>query len=114
MTRFKDFGAGDVDKTPLSFKLYEEEFHCRPAIQGSALLKMVSDSESDDGATVANIITTFFSKTLQPESYERFEVLLEDPDRIVTVETLGEITAWLVEAYTDRPTQEPAPSSNGQ
>ena len=106
-TRFKDFGAGDVDETPLSFKLHDEEFHCRPAIQGATLLKMVTEAESDDGATVANVITSFFSKTLMPESYERFDVLINDPDRIVTVETLGEISGWLVEEYTKRPTKEP-------
>lgn len=106
-SRFKDFGAGEIDETPLSFKLHGEEFHCYPAIQGATLLKLVSDAESDNGATVANVISTFFSKTLLPESYERFDALINDPERIVTVETLGEISGWLVEEYTSRPTKEP-------
>lgn len=114
MTRFKDFGSGDVNSAPLSFKLHGEEFQCRPAIQGATLLRMVADADSEDSSKVANIITDFFSKTLMPESYERFEALINDPDRIVTVETLGEITSWMVESYTERPTQEPVGSSNGQ
>lgn len=114
MTRFKDFGSSDVDREPLSFKLHGESFECRPAIQGATLLKMVADADSEDSSKVANIITEFFSKTLLPESYERFEALINDPDRIVTVDTLGEITSWMVETYTARPTQEPERSSNGQ
>lgn len=115
MTRFKDFGSGgEVIDTPLSFKLYGEEFHCRPAIQGNTLLQIVAEADADDGAKVASTISTFFQKTLMPESYERFQALLDDPDKIVTVETLGEITAWLMEEYTDRPTKEPERSSNGQ
>jgi hypothetical protein len=108
MTRFKDFGAGgEVVHEPLSFTLYGEKFECYPAIQGKTLLLMVADADSDDTAKVANIVTTFFEKTLLPESYERFQDLLDDPERIVTVEALGEITSWMVEQYTERPTKEP-------
>lgn len=113
--RFKDFGSGgDVPKEPVVFKLYNEEFSCRPALQGKTLLDMVANSNSDDGGEMARIVEMFFEQALTPESYERFEALLKDPDRIVTVETLGEISAWLVEQYTARPTQEPEGSSTGQ
>ena len=115
--RFKDFGsgAGEINKSPLSFKLWDEEFHCRPALQGKVLLDMVSGSTGDDlGVGAARVITEFFSAVLEPESLERFNTLLEDPDKIVTVETLGEITGWLVEEYTGRPTQQPEPSFSGQ
>jgi hypothetical protein len=115
--RFKDFGAGGdgVNKDPLSFKLYDEEFHCRPAIQGKVLLDMVSGAEEGElGSGAAKVINDFFSTVLLDESYERFDTLLQDPEKIVTVETLGEITAWLVEEYTGRPTQQPEPSLSGQ
>lgn len=113
--RFKDFGSGgEVDKTPLSFKLHGEEFNCRPSIQGKVLLNIVANSGGDDGVGVANAITSFFSACLEPESFDRFETLLANPDKIVTVETLGEITAWLVEEYSSRPTKQPEVSSSGQ
>lgn len=115
--RFKDFGsgAGEVDKSPLSFKLYDEEFHCRPALQGKVLLDMVSGTSGDEtGMEAAKVVNDFFGFVLQEESLERFNVLLEDPDKIVTVETLAEITGWLVEEYTGRPTQQPEPSLSGQ
>jgi hypothetical protein len=41
--------------------------------------------------------------------YERFTALMEDPKRIVPMDVLSEIMSWLIEEYTDRPTQ---PSSD--
>jgi hypothetical protein len=108
MTRFKDFGAGDVaESAPLSFKIHDEEFHCLPNIQGKLLLDLVSKTRSDDPATSAGIITEFFSYVLEDESFTRFDALLTDKHRIVTVDTLGEITGWLMGEYTNRPTEGP-------
>lgn len=105
--RFKDFGAGsDVRTEPLSFKLHGEDFECYPNLQGKVLLDLAAGSTTEDPAAAGKVMTDFFSAALKPESHERFEALLSDPDRIVSVETLGEITAWLVEEYSDRPTQE--------
>ena len=112
--RFKDFGGAAQEFSPLSFKIHGEEFHCRPAIQGKTLLTIVANSDESDGAAVERTINEFFEKTLLSESLEKFNALLNDPDKIVTVDTLGEITAWLVEQYSLRPMQQPEPSSSGQ
>ena len=115
--RFKDFGSGgeSVAKTPLSFKLYDQEFECYPAIQGKVLLDLVAGTDGDDsGLAAAKSITQFFDVVLKPESREPFKTLLEDPEKIVTVDTLADIVAWLVEEYSSRPTQQPEPSSSGQ
>lgn len=114
--RFKDFGAGTAtaDLGPLSFKLHGEEFYCRPAVQGKTMLQLVQNSNSEDGAAMAKIVDEFFATALMPESLEKFNALLADPDKIVTVDTLTEIVSWLVEEYTGRPTQQPEPSSTGQ
>ena len=115
MSRFKDFGAGgDVNQEPMSFKLYDEEFHCVPSIQGKAILELVADSSSEDPSKTAGVIKAFFRQTLVDESYARFDSLLDDPSKIVTVEALGEISAWLVGEYTSRPTQRPEDSLSGQ
>lgn len=109
--RFKDFGSGTtVDQAPLTFKLHDEEFECHPAVPGKVLLNLVANSNEDDGAAMAKTIDRFFEITLKPESYERFVTLTEDPNRIVSVETLGEVTAWLVEQYSGRPQQGPEDS----
>lgn len=105
MTRTKNFGSGpDLSKIePISFTLHNEEFQCIPQVQGKILLRIVEDSQSEDTAKSAAIITTFFAHVLTDEAYERFNTLLESKDKIVEVETLAEITGWLVEEYTNRP-----------
>jgi hypothetical protein len=114
--RFKDFGVGqEVSKDPLSFSLHGETFECHPNVQGRVLLSMVSKTTGDDqGVAIAQVLEEFFAYCLLPESFERFNALLDHPDKIVTVETLGDITAWLMEEYSARPTQQPGLSSSGQ
>lgn len=109
MARFKDFGNPfDADAAEkLSFKLYGEEFFCYPEMPGKTLLEFVSIGNSEDPAEAAGAINQFFKKVLVEESYERFDQLAQDPNRLVSVQTLTEVISWLVEAYTDRPTEGP-------
>jgi hypothetical protein len=116
MARFKDFGSGNAStqSEPITFKLHDEEFTCRGEIPGKVVLDLVAKSGADDPAQSAQVIEGFFSIVLQPESLDRFNILAVDPDRIVSMETLSDIVAWLVEEYTDRPTQRPEALPNGQ
>ena len=109
MTRFKDFGAGSdtVAAEPLSFKLYGETFECLPKVQGKLLLDLVSETSDDDPAKQVGIIGKFFDRVLTDESMVRFNLLLNDKEKIVSVETLAEITSWLMEEYTGRPEGQP-------
>jgi hypothetical protein len=110
MAKFKDFGGAGKRKKktePISFKLYEEEFHCVSEIQGQVLLEFAAKSSSDDPGSSASIIADFFGSVLTDESYKRFSVLVKDKEKVVPVETLAEITSWLMEAYTERPNQQP-------
>ena len=107
MSRFKDFGtpfdASKVEK--IVFKLYDEEFECYPEMQGKILLEFVRQSASDDTVSSVTAIESFFEKVLLPESYERFDSLAKDPNRIVTVSNLAQIVGWVMEQYSDRPTE---------
>lgn len=117
MARYKDFGRGsDTPAEPLMFKIYDEEFSCRTQMQGKALLDLVAKSSGagENPAESAKVITDFFKMVLLPESHVRFEELTNDPDRVVEVETLGEIVGWLVEQYSDRPTSRPEALPSGQ
>lgn len=109
MTKFKDFGSGtgSAEKEAVTFKLHGEDFECRPELQGKVLLDLVAKSSGDDAAAAAQTINDFFKNVLLSESYTRFNALLVDPDKIVNVETLGQISSWLVEVYSGRPTQGP-------
>jgi hypothetical protein len=114
-TRFKDFGTGgEQNSEPISFKLHGEDFECHKNLQGSALLNLVAKAGSGEPSDAAETIKDIFSKALLPESYERFLKLIDDKDKIVTVEALGQITAWLVEQYSGRPTSGPEQSQSGQ
>lgn len=106
--RFKDFGTGAAsDASPLSFKLHGETFECIPQIQGKVLLDLVADSSSEDPSKSTAVINTFFDAVLLDESLNRFKSLMTDKTRIVTVDTLAEITGWLVEEYSNRPKERP-------
>jgi coenzyme F420-reducing hydrogenase beta subunit len=108
MSKFRDFGSTNLDELePISFKIHDEEFHCIRAMQGKVLLDMIAKSSSEDPAEQAGIVTSFFAQVLDDESLERFNALVTDKHRIVTTETLAEITSWLIEQYSDRPNQQP-------
>lgn len=107
MARFKDFGKpfDSESAEKITFKIYDEEFHCFPEMQGRTLLEFVRLSQSEDTTDSAIAMEKFFEKVLFPESYERFDALAKDPERIVSVSTLAEIVSWIVSQYTDRPTE---------
>lgn len=109
MTKFKDFGAGRLDEQaqPISFKLHGEEFNCKPTMQGRSLLKLVSSANADDPVESAKAVNSFFDMVLLKDDLARFNALLEDDEKITTVETLADIVSWLMEQYTDRPEQQP-------
>ena len=108
MTRFKDFGNGGdaAQAEPISFKLWGEEFHCVPSIQGKLLLEIVSDSSSDDPSKSALVMEKFFAAVLKPDSKKKFDTVLSDPEQITTLDTLGDIVAWLMEEYSNRPKEQ--------
>lgn len=106
MTRKKNFGSPVEDLEPLSFTLFDEEFQCRPQLQGATLLTYSKRLASESMAEVNQAFLDFFESALKKESYSRFKDIIESEDKIVNIETLGEIAEWLIEEYTDRPTQE--------
>jgi hypothetical protein len=75
---------------------------------------MASLSSGENAGDAALAINRFFAKALKEESYERFQKLLDDPDKIVSVESLAEISGWLVEQYASRPMPGPEQSVTGQ
>jgi hypothetical protein len=116
MARFKDFGNGAASGITESivFKLHGEEFTCIPEIQGKVLLDLISDSASDDVVKSTAVTLHFFRSVLTAESLERFDVLIESKTSVVSLETLGDISAWLVEEYTNRPSERSEDSSTGE
>jgi len=106
-TRFKDFGKTQAldEYEPLGFALNGEDFACRPALAGAALLDFVRRADSDSGSVAAEAIVSFLEDSLEEGERERFVAMIRDPEVIVEVETLGDIAGWLIEQYTTRPTK---------
>ncbi len=109
VVRTKDFGKGakQSDFEPLEFTLAGKTFKCHPALSGKFLLDMAASTDPNNPASGAIAVNKFFERALKPADYERFNALLDDPNVIITSETLGEILSWLVEEYAERPTEEP-------
>ena len=107
MAKFRDFGNGGdgAPKEPISFKLWDQEFHCVPAIQGRLLLDIVSDSSSEDVSKSSQVMDKFFNAVLKPESKKEFDEILSDQEKITSLETLTEIVGWLMEEYSNRPNE---------
>jgi hypothetical protein len=110
MARFKDFGLGkadDASSEPLSFKIHGEDFQCRARLQGKTLLEFIELANSENAGDSAKVTRTFFERVMLQESYIRFNALLDDAEKIVTVDTLSEIIGWLIEEYSNRPNPQP-------
>ncbi len=112
-SRYRDFGTGSANAAPLSFKLHGETFNCRPAIPGKVMLNLISKSDESKPAETANMVFEFFTKVLLEEDSKRFQSLIDDSERVVQMDTIGEIVQWLVEEYSNRPMPGPEVSSTG-
>lgn len=51
---------------------------------------------------------------LIPEDREVFDAMIEDPDILLSAKQVDSVGSWLVEVYSDRPTESPAKSGAGR
>jgi hypothetical protein len=108
--RHKSFDVENIDDLePISFDLGDQTFTCYAAIQGKVLLdimRVAAEGDEDTrGVMMAISVLDFFEKTMPPAEYIRLGKLMEDPKKIVKLETLSEIMSWLIEEYSGRPTE---------
>jgi hypothetical protein len=111
--RYKDFGTGSepvAELEPITFSVAGRKFECRPSIPGALLLRFAADSDSDDAGVSSNALLNFLTTVIVSDQRDEFAALLEDPDVAISLETLIEISAWLIGQYTDRPTKEQSDS----
>ena len=116
-TRHKDFNVEklnpEVKNDPITFTLAGEEFTCRAKLPGWLMVKFVASSTRDIRGADIGAVYNFFRDVLVPESLVRFEALMYTDEYDIELDTLADITNWLVSEYTARPTQQPSPSTNG-
>lgn len=116
MARFKQFRGGRKieEFEPVMFELNDETFKCYSAIPGAVLLEFVRDATDEENGNSASALYNFLESAMPDAEYKRLQELLKKPDVIIDIEMIGEIVSWLVEEFSDRPTQQPEDSQNGQ
>lgn len=115
--RHKTFDVPDADDSePLSFDLkYKsgevETFNCYPEIPGKLLIDLMKPAAAADedraGVMMAVSVLEFFPQVMDEDEWARLESALNDRKRVVSMEQLSNIMSWLVEEYSERPTQQP-------
>lgn len=115
-TRHKDFGAPlkMSDFEPVTFTICGEEFTCHPAVQGSVLLKFIAGADSNNGGRAAEAMRWFFAQVMSEDEVQRFYDLIDGDEYVIDMQQLAEISSWLVETYSARPTEPSKSSRNGR
>lgn len=108
-----DFSTPPVP--PIKFTIDGDEFWAAGECPGGTVtdLASVSAAEGENEAEQLQVAMAFFDQVLLPESAELFAERLRDPRRPITLQKAMRIFTWLMEKYTDFPTEEPASSRAG-
>lgn len=99
---------------PIEFTDNGDTFYAVGECPGGTVtdLALLADSDDTEGEALKNIMT-FFDQVLLPESAELFADRLRDPEHPIGLPKAMKIFKWLVEQYTDFPTEEQPPSAPG-
>lgn len=110
--KFATRKAKAQEETEIGFDLGETHYDCRPEIQGAVILEFIAAADNGNSGAAAQILP-FFDEVLPEDELEKFKAQLKSKDEIIEMETLSEIVGYLIEEYTDRPTEASTPSDAG-
>lgn len=130
----RDFDAEistDPRDEPVQFKLFKRTWECVDDVNGKRLLDLAAMLDGDSVKEQRDAVLQVFTEVLdsteretgarteddEPETtsdIDEFMEILDDPKTRIPLGVLVEVTGYLVEQYTDRPTGRPAPSQNGR
>lgn len=97
-----DADAAEVARTEVMPE--EAEFTAVAQASPAAILDFTEKVEPETGARPAAALAQFLKDVLIPEDVARFDELVHDKAVRLDVAALGEVTTWLMELYTKRPT----------
>jgi hypothetical protein len=117
---FKDFSR---KRKPIKFKIDDDVFLCVPALSTFAMQDLmiayrgidVKQALADsDVKRIMDAMKGIFSIFIESESFQLFVHRLDnDRKNPIDVQQLLEIISWIVEVYTNRPSQPSENSSSG-
>lgn len=111
--KIKKFEVEKVEGT-LDFQLGDETFHCKPRLSGITLINFVrgvqkanEDAEQDEtkGTAVLDLLLDLLRDALGAKEYARFIDYTQQEGIYVPMETIMEISQYLVSEYTQSPTE---------
>lgn len=111
--KIKRFEVEKVEGT-LDFELGDEVFHAKPKLSGITLInfvrgvqqaKEVAEEEDSAGAAILELLIGILEDALGPEEYNRFVNYTSNGEVYVSMETIMEISQYLVGEYTGTPTE---------
>lgn len=109
----KDFSLAVSQHEAPTFSVAGREFKCLAEPPAGVLTDLIISADGSVSAAMSGIIG-FLEGCLSDADAEAFRLLIHDKDTIIPLETLNEITEWLVEEYTSRPTTPPLRSQSGR
>lgn len=77
---------------------------CTPFLPGSRFLDFLKLVDGENPGRLAGALDEIFNAAVVPEQYDEFRAFIADPHNGVTLELLGEISGYLAEQYSGRPT----------
>lgn len=95
---------------------WSEDFDCVDELPVGVVGEVQNTSTGADGRTIfrAGPTTRFIRHAVVDDQKPRFDALVEDPDRLVRLELLVDVMAYLFEEYAGRPTGPASTSPGGQ
>jgi hypothetical protein len=82
-------------------------FPCKPSIPGVVLLDFIGGIDEDTPATMAVALRDLLFSAVEEDHLEDFKTYISKPENGVDIEALSEAVGYLVEQYSDRPTNQP-------
>lgn len=111
----KEFTTAKAESTedPITFSIDGETYHCVPKPSWQAI-EMISYAKTAEIDKAVIKLGEFYRALIVEEDLESFEKILGRKQNPVDLELLVDITTYLVEAYTGRPTRPPSGSPAGR
>lgn len=104
----RDFDKERKKKPGHTFKLGGETFHTYPGMSVTFIRK-----ESTEDTTPLDGTLSFIRSLILPKDRDKFDTLINSEDIYIEADDLLELSNWLVEVISGRPTKRPASSGNG-
>lgn len=81
-----------------------------PAVAGSIVLDFMAETTEEDPGTLALAVNKMLRISIVPEDWDEFKAFIDNSENGITLDILSEISGYLAEAFSGRPT-EPQPLS---